>query len=379
MKKHFAKITLTLGMLCSLLLHGQSDQSDSILTTLSLESSADVFYAYDFNRPDTTSRLPFLVNHNRHNEFNVNLVTIGTRLNSDNYRANLVIQTGTYAYDNYNNESEIMRLLHEANIGIALDKEKKLWLDAGVLVSHIGFESTFHIRDLTLTRSLMAESVPYYLTGAQLSYEFNQKWYLLVMVANGWQRIQRVEGNSLLSFCTQLRYRPGTNVELNWSTFVGTDDPDETRRMRYFNDVYALIDLGEDWDLQVGFDYGIQQKTKGSSDFDQWTMTSLIARYNIVSHWFINGRVEYASDKANVVISNPSTNEFETWGFSSGIDYRPLKNIIARIEGRYLISPNEIYPKAGGFVTDNFSIITSISIRFGKDFHFKSLKNKLKH
>lgn len=372
-----AKILLFTGIVSTNILFAQPEIKDSSTTVFSIESNIDAFYAYDFNKPTANYRQPFLVNHNRHNEFNINLATLGASVKNESYRASLVLQAGTYAQDNYRNESEIMRAFHEASIGISLDKKKKLWLDAGIMTSHIGFESTFHIEDLTLTRSLIAESVPYFLTGAKLTYDFNEKWQAMIMVANGWQRIQRVEGNSLLSFCTQLIYRPSSLIELNWSTFVGTDDPDITRRMRYFNDVFALIDLGEDWDLQFGIDYGIQQKTKGSSEYDQWTIASLIARYTIVSHWFVNARVEYASDKANVVISNPSTNDFETWGLSAGFDYRPLTNIIARVEGRYFISPNELFLKGDSFVTDNLSIITSISIRFGKGFYLKGLKNKL--
>ena len=41
--------------------------------TLTFSGFTDVFYIYDMNRPQGDYRQPFLFNHNRHNEFNLNL------------------------------------------------------------------------------------------------------------------------------------------------------------------------------------------------------------------------------------------------------------------------------------------------------------------
>jgi hypothetical protein len=45
------------------------------------------------------------------------------------------------------------------------------------------------------------------------------------LIVNGWQRIQRLQGNSLPSFGTQINYSPTEKITFNWSTFIGTDDP----------------------------------------------------------------------------------------------------------------------------------------------------------
>ena len=199
----------------------------------------DVFYVYDFNKPEG-NRQPFLYNHNRHNEFNVNLGYIKANVNHSSYRANLALHTGTYVNDNYAAEPGLIKNIFEANIGVALNSKRNIWIDVGVFPSHIGFETAISADNWTMTRSLLAENSPYFLSGAKISYVINEKWTILALVCNGWQRIKRVDGNGLLSFGTQITYKPSERFYVNWSSFIGTDDPDVQRRMRYFNRNYAL-------------------------------------------------------------------------------------------------------------------------------------------
>jgi hypothetical protein len=342
--------------------------SDKSKTTLSIDANLDIFYAYDFNKPTDGIRVPYMVSHNRHNEFNLNLGTIGAAVENEQYHANLVLQAGTYAIDNYVNENEVMRMVNEASAGIALTRNRKLWLDAGIFVSHIGFESPFQINDLTLTRSLMAENAPYFFTGAKLTYSFNSKWNILALITNSWQRIKRVEGSSAMSYGTMLQFTPSEKIQLNWSTFIGTVDPDSTLRLRYFNEIYALFFINDKWELQAGFDHGFQQKSKESSEYNPWFLASIITRYSFHEHWSASLRGEFVSDKYNVVIANPTPNEFVLWGISANLDYKPVKNVIARIEGRYWFSENQIFVKNDGYVSDDLFITFSLTIQFGKKF-----------
>lgn len=310
-----------------------------------------------------------MVNHNRHNEFNLNIGAISTSIQGDRYHAKLILQAGTYAIDNYANENEVMRIVNEANIGVALTKNKKLWLDAGILNSHIGFEALDMIDGVTLTRSLMVENIPYYLAGAKLTYTFNEKWSLLAMVTNGWQRIKRVEGNSLMSYSTNLSYSPSNKLQFGWNTFIGTDDPDSTRRMRYFNEIFATIIFNNKWTLKTGYDYGIQQESKGSNQYEPWFLASVMTQYAFHKHWALGLRGEFASDKYRIVIDNPTPNDFILWGLSGNLDYKPIKNVMARIEGRYWFSENQIFVKNDSFVSDDLFITFALVIQFGKDFN----------
>jgi hypothetical protein len=95
--------------------------------------------------------------------------------------------------------------------------------------------------NMTLTRSLAAENAPYFLAGAKFTYNPNPKWDLAGPFLNGWQRTRRLEGNSLWSFSTQVVYKPPEKRHFNWSTFVGTDGPDVSMRLHYFNNFYGNL------------------------------------------------------------------------------------------------------------------------------------------
>lgn len=200
---------------------------------------SDVFYVYDFGKPMANQRQAFFYNHNRHQEVNLNLGLLSFSLEQKRYRANLALQTGTYANDNYEAEPGLLKNIFQANIGISLNRENSLWLDAGIMPSHIGFESAISADNYTLTRSILAENSPYFLSGVKLTANLIEKWEMAVLMVNGWQRIQKLTGNSLPSFGTQINYHSSDKFQINWSTFIGTDDPDSTRRMRYFNNFYG--------------------------------------------------------------------------------------------------------------------------------------------
>jgi hypothetical protein len=326
----------------------------------------DVFYVYDFSEPQGSTRQPFLYNHNRHNEFNLNLGLIKFGVEHEKYRANLALQVGTYVNDNMVGEPGVLKNIFEANVGISLNKKNSIWLDAGVLPSHIGFESAISIEDFTLTRSILAENSPYFETGARVTFHPSDSWEFAALVLNGWQCIERLEGNSLLSFGTQVKYSPTEKVTVNWSTFIGTDDPDETRRMRYFNNFYGQFRVSQKFEFIAGFDIGAQQRSKGSSNYDIWLSPVFIGHYTINDHWKSAIRAEYYQDETGILIPTETPNGFQTTGVSLNLDYLPIRNIICRIEGRWLNSKDEVFETKTGMTDNNFIIATSIAMKFGK-------------
>lgn len=341
----------------------QQDSTWQKKTEITISTFADVFYVYDFQKPQGTQRQSFLFNHNRHNEFNLNLGLLKLDISHANYRARLGLQTGTYALDNYAAEPGLLRNMFEATVGIALNSKKNLWLDAGVLPSYIGFESAISVENMTLTRSLLAENSPYFVTGAKITYSPNSQWELAGLILNGWQRIQRLEGNSLPALGTQVQFHPDESLTLNWSTFLGTDDPDSSRRMRYFNNLYGKIRVLDKLDVIAGFDLGFQQRSAGSSTFDFWLSPILIGQYHLTETWKIALRAEYYQDETGIIIPTETPNGFQTTGLSLNVDYAPAPAIRCRIEGRWLSSKDPVLNSQMNPTQNNFSIATSLAIK----------------
>ncbi len=360
-------IILFVLLFFSIPLFSQNNRPANRSPEITIGGFADIYYAYDFNNPGSSPKLPFFYNYNRQNEFNLNLALVRFNLLHPAYRATIGLQTGTYAEDNYAAEQGMLKNVNEAKIGISLNTENTLWLDAGIMNSHIGFESVVSMDDLTLTRSIGAENSPYFLTGVKLTYDPDEDWTFLATVCNGWQRIQRAGGNTLPSFGTQVNYHPSGNLTLNWSTFIGTDDPDSTRRMRYFNDFYGIFRFGGKISLIAGFDFGFQQKTPVSAEYDYWLNAVLIGQYAFSERWQSALRVEYYDDKSGIIIPVSVPGGFQTAGASLNLDYLPHPDLACRVEARWLKSKEKIFEREDGSYSDNnFFITASIAVKFNR-------------
>ncbi|MBC8046896.1 MAG: porin [Fimbriimonadaceae bacterium] len=337
-------------------------QNDSS-AKLQVSGYAEIYYLLNFNMPDNNTQPGFIYSHNRHNEFNLNLGFIKAAYATDRVRANLSLMAGTYANANLAAEPGVLKNIYEANAGFKISKENNVWIDAGILPSHIGFESAISKDCATLTRSILAENSPYYESGVRLSYTSdNNKWFLAGLLLNGWQRIQRVEGNSLISGGTQITYKPTDNITLNSSTFIGTDKPDTDRKMRYFHNFYGIFNLSDKFSATAGFDFGFEQTAMDTSEYNNWYSPVIILKYAINNKHAIAARGEYYADENEVIIATGFPDGFKASGFSLNYDCKITENSVWRIEGRIISASDSIFVnneeivKILPFATTSFAI-----------------------
>ncbi|EIM75227.1 hypothetical protein A3SI_13894 [Nitritalea halalkaliphila LW7] len=357
------KVTLLLLLIfASLRLSAQESKRPEI----NVSGFVDVYYGFDFNRPFTNERPDFLFNHSRHNEVNLNLGLIQMNLEGANYRGGLGLMVGTFPQYNMAAEQPLLQNVFEAYAGVALDQERKLWIDAGIFASHIGFESAISAENFTLTRSLLAENSPYFLSGAKLTYTPNTRWEFEVGVFNGWQRIQRPDGNTTPAFGSRITHTPSEKLTLNWSTFVGNDFPTEERRMRYFNNLYGIFQLSNRLDLILGFDFGFQEaaaeNVAAERNMDTWIAPVGILRMELNERWAVALRGEYYQDKEGVIIESISPDGIRATGASFTLDRMITKNILFRMEARQLYNASPIFEQNNQLVRNNTHIIGSLAI-----------------
>lgn len=177
-------------------------QTDSIAKNLKISGYIEMYYGYDFDNPNNHNRPSFLYSYHRHNEVNLNIGLVKAAYQKDNIRANFGLMAGTYVNRNLAHEPGTLRNIFEANVGVRLLKNKSLWLDVGVMPSHIGFESAIGMDCRNMTRSMIADNTPYYESGAKLSYETdNEKWllvYCFSMVGSAFKEFRAIK-NLLLA------------------------------------------------------------------------------------------------------------------------------------------------------------------------------------
>lgn len=319
-------------------------QSDSTQPTIQFSGYAELYYAYDFGRPLLGSRPSFNYSHNRHNEVNLNLAFLKASMQHQQFRSNIALATGTYMQANYAGEPGVLQHVLEANAGVKLSKRKNWWIDAGIFPSHIGFESAIGKDCWTLSRGILAENSPYYEAGVGLSYtSSDSRWFFRALYLNGWQRIQRASGSSTPSFGHQVTFKPNARWTWNSSSFLGSNDPDSTRRMRYFHNFFVQAEPTDHWGFIIGIDAGWQQVNKGSSTMQHWFTPNLIVRHQWKDKSKLALRVEYYRDRAGVIIPTGTRNGFDTWGYSINYDRVLFPFAVWRVELRQMQSRDQVF------------------------------------
>ncbi|MBL7803389.1 MAG: porin [Saprospiraceae bacterium] len=343
-----------------------SAQTDTSALNFSFSGYAEPYYGYDFGQPADANRPGFVYSHNRHNEFNINIAYLKASVSAARVRGNLALMAGTYANANLAAEPGTLRNVFEANAGVKLSKKSDLWLDAGIFASHIGFESAIGKDCWTLTRSMVADNSPYYESGAKLTYTTSDgRWLFSALALNGWQRIQRAPGNSMLSGGWQIQYKPSSRILLNSSSFFGTDKPDDERRTRVYHNLYGIFQLSDRVGLILGLDTGWEEPVFKGADTRFWYTPVLIGKFTLSDRLAIGVRGEYFSDETGVIIGTATENGFQTFGASANLDVQIHRNALWRIEGKWWNSRDRVFLDADGNPSlSNAVLTTALAIWF---------------
>ncbi len=345
-------------LLLIILTSSQVYSQDDSLKKLNLSAYGELYYSYDFSNPPNHEKSNFLYNHKRHNQLNANLLLVRATYIDKNYRANLGLMAGNYAQYNLSAEPTWAQFIYEANMGIKVTKKQNIWLDAGIMPSHIGFETAVSADCWTLTRSLLAENSPYFETGIKLGYTSkNEKLNLSALYLNGWQKIIKPNYIQKPSFGTQINYRLSKKLLLNYSTFFGTDKPDSMNAIRQFHNFYLQYEPTNKFGIIAGFDIG--RDKFNSTTYGSWYSTVLIIKQSINIKTRIAFRGEYYSDPNQIIISTGTTNGFQTFGLSANFDYDLNDKIRFRIEGKLFQSKDKIFSNEN----NNYSLTTNMTIR----------------
>jgi hypothetical protein len=329
-----------------------------------IEGYLGVYYAYDFRRPFTNELPAFIFNHKRHDEVNLNLGFIRGSLQNEHVRANLGLMAGTYAQYNLAHELPLLQHVYEANAGIRL--REGLWFDAGIIPSFYGVESAMTLENPTLTRSLIAENSPYYLSGATLTYQPNELWLLRAAYLNGWQIISKSPINARQrALGTQIQFTPTENITLNSSGYFGRHGFFNLGGYRLFHNLYGNYVFNETYSLFASFDVGVDQGVVLTGGDNWWYGFSVIFRGQISPLFALAGRVEQYNDPGAANLNLPILFAGGVVnGASLTLDYIPMNNVRLSTEGKYLFSPDNIFIGTQGAGRGTFIWTTSLAILF---------------
>ena len=330
---------------------------------LSWDAVVDTYFAWDFNRPDGGARA-FATQPSRHNEFALNLALVRVQYSSSESatpaRASIGIATGTYMEANYAAEPQLFRNIYEAYAGVGLGRGT--WLDAGILPSHIGFESALTPANRSWSRSLIAENSPYYEAGVRLTLQPTHQLTVALLALNGWQNIR--ETNDGKAAGLQLAYRPTARLLLNYSNYIGDEAPSgsDDAAIRFFHDIYAQLAVSDRVGITAAFDSGSQQRADG--DAAVWHGSALLAHVQIAPRWTVCGRAEYYHDPDQAIVNTGTEAGLVATGGSLTLDYAPAERVLLRTEGRVFGTDRRVWPSRDGLENRDAFLVTSLAITF---------------
>jgi hypothetical protein len=365
-------------------MNGQSRQKDFPLKAfgdaVTLSLYLDVNYAYSANHPRDntftgTASVP------RHNEFNVNLASVGFEWNYKNVIGRLSLQYGSMisivqdldgtTARGRNNAVQNLRYIREATAGYHFDALKGINVEGGIFMSYVGLESYLLAENWNYERSVICEHTPFYFQGMRVQIFPSDRVKIEPWLMNGWQTYGK--WNLAPAGGVALRWSPTEALTLLSNFYVGSDTKGEGGRVRFHNDHSVLVRYFDDatssflskgalsLNNHLGFEAGGRDPVTGQElpgpDHAHMVGASLANRL-----WFWHDHLALAV--RGEVFSNPSRYlsqypppGFETgpqvkalqiWGLTTTFDVLPTDFFAFRLEGSYRQSNVPYYAGPGG-------------------------------
>ena len=235
-------------------INGQNRQTDFPLswkdkngeTILTGVAYLDGYYNYDFNRPaDNTHSISSTIG--RHNEFTLNIASIGIESNYKNMIGRLWLQTGQMASliqdqdatVNHGRNTSISNLkyIREAAAGYHFNKWHGINVEMGIFMSYIGLESYVTQENWSYQRSMVCDFTPFYFSGARIQAFPSKKIKTELWLLNGWQSYN--SWNNSPGIGNSNYYRPNENLQLVANFYLGKDSRSNTKRFHHDNSIVA--------------------------------------------------------------------------------------------------------------------------------------------
>lgn len=322
--------------------------------SFSISGYVEPYYSFSFKDREEN---PYLFNFQKENVPGINLALVSLFYERHKYKFHLSLQAGDYPELNLASEHPLFRHVFEAWISRQISS--RINIDAGIFPSHVGFESAIGKNNFTLTRSLDAETTPYYETGIRAGYTITSRLKFNLLLLNGWQRIR--DNNSSPAIGTQLVYE-ATKFLVQYSTFLGREIPEgEMNRTRFYNDFYTQIKILPTLSFITSFDFGMEE---GLTNLNYWYNPTLLFQWKTFSKFYVAGRAEYYHDPDEVLVITPSGEGFLTWSYSLNFDFLPFENLMIRTEGRYFDSKKNIFLTKKGLTSNKFALTSSLAYSF---------------
>ncbi|MFL5753059.1 MAG: outer membrane beta-barrel protein, partial [Bacteroidia bacterium] len=302
------------------------------------------YYAYYTDSSGISGYQKFPTVAPRNNQLGLNIVQLSAKYQSQKVRGMFTLHYGDIPQSAW---SPQFNLVQEANVGFRL--LKKLWFDAGFFRTHIGLESIQPRENITVSLATTTYFEPYFMSGAKLTWQPNDKLTLQLNAFNGFNAF--VETNRNKAFGASMVYQPNEHFTLTFNTITCDESPDHfpRKQQRIYNNLHVVY-KGKNLTIGAEANFGAEQHSRLKDTNATATMFSalLAVKYRIKKGFSIYGRGEYFSDD-NEILTGPLENDDHKFiglniaGITLGFEEKLIYNSYIRLEGRYLttLKPDE--------------------------------------
>jgi len=364
-------------------MNGQSRQKDFPLKAfggaVTLSLYLDTHYAYSAHHPRDNT-LTGTASVPRHNEFQVNLASVGLDWNYRNVIGRLSLQWGNMVSVVQDLDGTVargrnlgvqnLRYIREATAGYHFDVGHGLNVEGGIFMSYMGLESFLLAENWNYTRSVACEHTPFYFQGIRVQYFPTDRVKIEPWVMNGWQTYGRF--NLAPAAGTALRWSPSEALTLVANFYAGNDTQGVDDRLRFHTDhsvIFRYFDApGRSFvskaaisvNNHVGFEaYGEDPAGRALPGPDRAHAVGSALVHRV---WFLRDRLAFALRPE--VFSNPSRylsqypppgwqtgpgiKALQIWGLTGTFDVMPTDFFALRLEASYRKANVPYYAGPGG-------------------------------
>ena len=207
----------------------------------------DTYFNYNFANPiDNTQTISSSIG--RHNEFTLNMASIGLETNYSNVIGRVLLQYGQMGSIVQDLDGSVLRgrntnisnlkYIREAAAGYHFNAWYGINVEMGIFMSYIGLESYVLSENWNYQRSMVCDFTPFYFSGARVQAFPSKKYKAELWLINGWQTYN--SWSKSIGFGNSNYYRPTENLQLVANFYYGTDTPNSSRiRFHHDNSIVA--------------------------------------------------------------------------------------------------------------------------------------------
>ena len=278
---------------------GQSQDAPvlSFFRGTELFGTADVYYAYSANEPETGSPIPLRVFDGSHNQLSLALAEVGLSkpASADNrvgFRFDLDFGPVADAVNAFEPGGDTFRNVQQAYISYLAPVGNGLTIDFGRWVTQHGAEVIEAKDNWNYSRSILfGYAIPFYHSGVRLTYAANDKVSVGGTLSNGWNN--STENNSAKTFSVFAAIKATPELTIVQNYMAGPEQPGNPDDWRHLYDATVTYAADDTLSFMGNVDYA--HDTIEGADVSWWGV-GLYARKQVNPHVAVIPRFEYYDD-----------------------------------------------------------------------------------